>query len=450
MNFQKHKIELKSQVIIIHKRSYRTRLWLLLFSLILFAKLTTPHVIAKEKTENDEQAKISSARIYMPDGQHINRWVKIFIEGLDSQEKFSKDSVKTLFLLCKGKKVNATVQYVSKDQQYERKNPDGPTPDTVVGTLLLCSVDLKKVEKEKLFGWKGWKPAAKVRPVVKLVDRTLTGDFVTIANSKSAVIITCSMLLLVLLLLWWFGRNDEGLVGLLKESSGRLSLTRTQIALFTLGIGGTTFGYGLMMPESPEIHPTLLFLMGVPLAGGALSHFREKQVKCSSNNEPTTTPSLVHLISIDVGNGSQLSIPRAQMVFWTIVTLCLFVGRSLTSDTLWEVPWQLVVLMGMSQAGYVGAKYAPPDSLNYKVPETLSVNQELNLIPTWLGAPIRDFTVKEGELPPGMQLNPSSGFITGKPTKECAGKTFTVVIAAKAFTGHTTAVIVFKFSELVD
>lgn len=51
-----------------------------------------------------------------------------------------------------------------------------------------------------------------------------------------------------------------------------------------------------------------------------------------------------------------LSVPKAQMVFWTGIILVLFLFKSWWSGELWEVPWELVTLTGVSQAGYVGDK----------------------------------------------------------------------------------------------
>jgi hypothetical protein len=53
------------------------------------------------------------------------------------------------------------------------------------------------------------------------------------------------------------------------------------------------------------------------------------------------------------------------MLFWTVLTLTLFVAKSLLEGNLWEVPWPMVALMGMGQAGYLAPKLrseeaAPP------------------------------------------------------------------------------------------
>ena len=55
----------------------------------------------------------------------------------------------------------------------------------------------------------------------------------------------------------------------------------------------------------------------------------------------------------------QISIAKAQMLFWTVLTLGLFFIKSLQESGLWAVPWEIVALMGMSQAGNVGPKFMP-------------------------------------------------------------------------------------------
>lgn len=45
------------------------------------------------------------------------------------------------------------------------------------------------------------------------------------------------------------------------------------------------------------------------------------------------------------------------MLALIVATLASFVTKSLLDGALWPVPWQLVALMGMSQAGYVAPKF---------------------------------------------------------------------------------------------
>jgi hypothetical protein len=52
-----------------------------------------------------------------------------------------------------------------------------------------------------------------------------------------------------------------------------------------------------------------------------------------------------------------LSIAKFQMLVWTIISLTLFVAKSFMNGEIWPVPWELVVLMGISQTSYLVPKY---------------------------------------------------------------------------------------------
>jgi hypothetical protein len=68
----------------------------------------------------------------------------------------------------------------------------------------------------------------------------------------------------------------------------------------------------------------------------------------------------------------ELSVPKAQMVFWTGIILVLFIVKSLLIGGLWEVPWGMVALTGISQAGYVGDKATK----RYPAPESKPANSK--------------------------------------------------------------------------
>jgi hypothetical protein len=56
------------------------------------------------------------------------------------------------------------------------------------------------------------------------------------------------------------------------------------------------------------------------------------------------------------GRRPELSLSKAQMLFWTVLLLVLFLSKSILEGAIWEVPWPLVALMGFSQAGYLAPK----------------------------------------------------------------------------------------------
>jgi hypothetical protein len=67
---------------------------------------------------------------------------------------------------------------------------------------------------------------------------------------------------------------------------------------------------------------------------------------------------LVTVPSPEVAGASTLSLARAQMLFWTLILVIVFIGKSTISQELWDIPWELVALLGVSQAGYLGSKFA--------------------------------------------------------------------------------------------
>ena len=58
------------------------------------------------------------------------------------------------------------------------------------------------------------------------------------------------------------------------------------------------------------------------------------------------------------GVDGHLSLAQAQMLFWTMLLIVLFVTKSILDGAIWNVPWPLVGLRGFSQAGYLAPKLA--------------------------------------------------------------------------------------------
>jgi len=143
---------------------------------------------------------------------------------------------------------------------------------------------------------------------------------------------------------------------------GGLSLWRTQIAAWTMAIGGTVVGYGLIRLDIPDIPNSLVALMGLSLATGGISYVKGKEVEDKIRQQRGTEfkgwPRWSCLISDKEGprGKEELSIAKAQMVLWTCLMLALFIVKSALEGVLWDVPWEMVALMGMSQAGYVSPK----------------------------------------------------------------------------------------------
>ncbi|MEM7203895.1 MAG: putative Ig domain-containing protein [Planctomycetota bacterium] len=313
------------------------------------------------------------------------------------------------------------------------------------GTMLLCS-----------FAGAGFPSTwtrVRVRAAVDIYKRDAQGneiegskrrlpatELVTIGRPTPAILWTAVFLIAALAVICLLGAKATSgrpgrLLWFLADAGGRMSLSRTQVALFTIAIGGLVFGYALFMPEVPGIPPTLLFLMGISLATGGASSLLSPPAKVAHDRKPR----LSDLVTIHKGETEHLSIARTQMLFWTLLTVILFVVLSIADDRIWDVPWQMVGLMGLSSAGYLSAKRDPPKSLDYPTPHAFTAGKDdQELKPKFEGGAPQEFAI-DPDLPTGLVLNPSTGEIRGRPDQKTAAKNYTVT--GKSATGTVKATI---------
>lgn len=275
------------------------------------------------------------------------------------------------------------------------------------GTVLVFRLDITSIP------W--FSPGKRVLPVVawkeaageKRDRKAILQNEVYIGNRDGAMFwtIVALTILLVVLIFWSFKKSRQiskfkarpGLL-LITGPDGYLSLWRTQLMIWTFAVGGLSFMYGLVRLQMPEIPHSLVALMGLSLFTGGLSATQSRKnaqepandggtglainnpiessdaaANIPSMAEPGAEPpdgtggdgqlkvraSWADLISTwnDRLGQVELSVPKAQMVVWTALIVVIFVVKSATEGTLWDVPWELVVLTGASQAGYVGEKY---------------------------------------------------------------------------------------------
>jgi hypothetical protein len=190
-----------------------------------------------------------------------------------------------------------------------------------------------------------------------------------LANPVPAFVWTAALVLLLALIIGMIARRGGGKsISLLCEGE-HLSLSKTQIASWTLAIGGVVAGFGLIRLDVPRIPESLVALMGLSLLTGGISYFQGKRDEQASQLTATPSPapmsvkckpSWSDLICDFSPTGEKVvSLSRAQMLFWTCLMLLLFVLKSTMDGELWEVPWEMVALMGLSQASYLAPKLLP-------------------------------------------------------------------------------------------
>ena len=226
------------------------------------------------------------------------------------------------------------------------------------GTLLLF--DISQLDF-------GVKAMVRVMPVVSWTEGgnariAVAASEVNIGNIVAASGWTAVIVILALsAIMGLSSRAGSSPLELLTGVDGRLSLAQTQIACWTMMVGGVVLGYGLIRLDIPNIPPSVVVLMGASLATGGIGFFQDAQKHQAAVNAGVAPPrrawawgDLVRVFP--TGSEPELSLAKAQMVFWTVLLLVLFVAKSILDGAIWEVPWALVALMGFSQAGYLAPK----------------------------------------------------------------------------------------------
>ena len=189
----------------------------------------------------------------------------------------------------------------------------------------------------------------RVTPVVSWteagVSRTVVGEHaVTIGDVVAALAWTFVVVGLTLLLVFGLAkRSGTNPLLLFAGVHGHLSLAQSQIACWTIAVGGVVLGYGLIRLQIPDILESLLGLMGASLATGGAGFFKDGQNKANAEKARAVfvqrTLAWLDLVrTYKTGRPPELSLAKAQMLFWAVFLLALFVLKSILEGAIWEVP----------------------------------------------------------------------------------------------------------------
>jgi len=230
----------------------------------------------------------------------------------------------------------------------------------IIGTLLIFDLTDYPIPR--------YKAMTRVTPILiwkeNDSERTAVATHeIYLADTVGTLIWTLVLdLSLVIMIALVSGREKRNPLYLFCGPEGRLSLWRTQMAAWTVSIGSLVVAYGLIRLEIPDIPHSLVALMGLSLATGGIGYIGGKETeaatKQAAGSQSPRRPRLSDLLLdfTDKPIEGELSIAKAQMVFWTGLMLALFVTKSALDGVLWDVPWVVVALTGMCQAGYVSPK----------------------------------------------------------------------------------------------
>ena len=300
-----------------------------------------------------------SLRLYMPDGQLISHGLTVYVTtDLTPGQK-------PLLRLLRSHAITQASEDEDKPLEPVLVVPNQQWTETYLGrqvtptgTILIFDTSAMSLAGRAM---------VRVRPLLYWDGGgcVLGPREINVGDIRYAITWTTAVVVLAILLVFVLARaKRENPMLLLTGIDGHLALSQTQIACWTIVVGSVVLGYGLIRREIPEIPASLIVLMGASLATGGLAYFQDVKKAIAVARVTGSGPAMLDwrwgdLIRIfHPDRAPELSLAKAQMLFWTILLLVLFVSKSILEGGIWEVPWPLVALMGFSQAGYLAPKVA--------------------------------------------------------------------------------------------
>jgi hypothetical protein len=315
------------------------------------------------------QDSIRSLEMYIPQGQVSNRVFKVFVRDYDITKEMNPELI--LNGDNKKKEVFCKLIDLAPNQVYSKKVLDEASMP-VSGTLLLF--DISNLNASNLW------TSIKVMPVLAWDDPTTQtkrkiidpGSYF-IGHGIGTTIWTIAILVVILagIGLVLVLRNKKGdkkvgqLLGAVCDEDGQVSMALLQMGLWTIAVGSMVLAFGLLRLSVPDIPDTLITLMlfaaGTTTAGQYQSKIRMREDKklkeLKGKKDEIDDMSFwmrLNTMFYTEKDSDYPSIAKIQVLIWTAITLTLFIYLSIKEGELWEVPNELVILMGISQATFLG------------------------------------------------------------------------------------------------
>lgn len=172
--------------------------------------------------------------------------------------------------------------------------------------------------------------------------------------------------LLVLFITLWMGHSAKTPIGFFQSPVGTYSASKFQIWLWTLVIIFSFVYVFLRRGAGIEFPGTIWWLLGISVGStGSAKIITVRRLKRTAADIPAdelkkSFDGYVAKLTSMLSEQGQLSLMRLQMFGWTVVTALLFIVHVIRVEELWNVPMGLLVLMGISHAGYLTDKGVIP------------------------------------------------------------------------------------------
>lgn len=203
------------------------------------------------------------------------------------------------------------------------------------------------------------------------------------SNWRTKTALLAGLLMVVLLVLLGLVVRKLNFLKVLfvEKKTNTYSLSKCQAFAWTVILIGSYFylaiGRGVILGKGtiPDFNPSLLWLMGISYA--AMLGARRLSVRVPKNDLAATPLRLSNLIS----EGGEISLPRLQLVGFTICAILIYVyylsSANLFVEGLPNIPPTLLYLLGISQSGYIGGKMLGGRlAVNYVVPRRAQLGRE--------------------------------------------------------------------------
>jgi hypothetical protein len=166
------------------------------------------------------------------------------------------------------------------------------------------------------------------------------------------------LFLLVVLVLTVRVKSDKG-INFFQSPDCSVSVSKVQIWMWTMAII-FSYVYLFLWHGPPCDFPSSLWeLMGISaLSTGAARYISAVTGDKLPTPEAQATIDKQNWVVSMLSDDGQPSMMRLQMFGWTLVSVFLFLMFLHKEQKLWDVPQTLVILMGISHAGYLGDKGA--------------------------------------------------------------------------------------------
>lgn len=314
----------------------------LLVLLVVFA-LSDSAALADENREN-------RVKLYMADGQVRSRPVRVYVPEIE----ITRDMNPKLCLVRLHAKQKDTIGcrgtlYSPFEVAAHQVWVDESTGNKVTKTATLLLFDLKKVPIDF------YMTGARVLPVLRWIEpmgttsekarefAAVSEREVYLSNGIGAFLWTIFIVLFFLLIAYLLTKKDaEKLLGLVTMKNS-MSMSLTQMALWTIATGSAVLYFGIMRLEVPKIPDNLVLLMAFAAGTSTVGHWQtyrwrrlksekkgsnsncnlqKKEAKNAKNKKgsPKVLNKLQTLLMVDVDGNIKPSLAKAQILFWTMLT----------------------------------------------------------------------------------------------------------------------------------